>query len=314
MGGEVTRESGTVKSRAIASTQVIADEPTGFLFVNETPDAPTYKVGNRHDIRSHVRKKAAAEFWIRHKNAKRRDANQPKYVPLASQAVKLAGSDQVGNGRNCPRCKVFAGGEGLLQHTSGRTKLVEIIDHASQTSAVEAQKAIERPGGNGTSCEACGQPISKLQDKHSSNDDSSSPSRLKGRKLVKPNLVGLLGAGRSDPFSTLPMLEPDAFSKELMDHGTFNVSSLVAPLSQEETRLKFSQQSRTWFLVLKSKTPHADKSTQCQKPGLLPAFKAHFFSTPSSTQVPTISTTCELKTSILTHQNPSSTNSSSSNL
>jgi hypothetical protein len=41
---------------------------------------------------------------------------------------------------------------------------------------------------------------------------------------VKLNPIGTLGAGRLDPFSSLPMDEPNLYSQELMDHGGYNFS------------------------------------------------------------------------------------------
>jgi hypothetical protein len=41
---------------------------------------------------------------------------------------------------------------------------------------------------------------------------------------VKLNPIGTLGAGRLDPFSSLPMDEPNLYSQELMDHGEYNFS------------------------------------------------------------------------------------------
>lgn len=226
MGDEAFRESGTVKNRVTVSTQVITDEPTSFLFVNETPDAPTYKQGNRHDVRSHVRKKAATEFWTKHKNAKQRAANQPKYVPLASQGVKAASLKQVGVGPECLSCAASRKSKKPSNADFGTAKLVEIIDPFSkavaQSKTVEIERSIELQDGLASSCKACGQPIgrSTRQNRRSLQENRTFPTWYKERTIVKLNIVGALGAGRVDPFSILPMAEPDQYSKELMDHGT----------------------------------------------------------------------------------------------
>lgn len=227
MGDEASREPGTVRDTVTVSTQVITEEPsTGFLFVNETPGAPTYKLGNRYDVRSHVRKKAAAEFWIRHKNAKNRAANRPKYVPLASQSLKAASLGQVGVGGVCSSCRASLKSKGPSNQDSRTIKLVEILDPGletvSQSTTVDIENPIECQDGLASSCNACGRPIGRptRQSKHSFQEDRHSPTRSKGKTVEKMNPVGVLGAGRVDPFSILPWEEPDNYSKELLDHGT----------------------------------------------------------------------------------------------
>jgi hypothetical protein len=221
--------SNAVASRTSHNEEVISphfstSEPAGFLFVNETDSAATYKQGNRHDIRSHVRKVVAKQFRKTHKIGPSRATTLPKYAPLTSQGLDSEASKPLEHDRDCPLniSRIPRRGRGLsTAWDSGSVyespKLIGFSESAPDATPLskvtELPKASEIRGDNTMYCKACGKPlkIANLKQRYLSKDRSLIPRR--------PNPVGALGAGRIDPFSSLPMHEQNHYSQELMDHS-----------------------------------------------------------------------------------------------
>lgn len=180
--------------------------PSNFLFVNETSDAPHYKPGNRHIIRSHARKYVSkhtkAEIGQRRRNhvlAPRNLSHNPLKTPP--------------QGRN----------------------------YLSNVSATSGQSSIRRygtfdpgiPNVNDSGkehvwyCSACEERREVGHGRHYHESKVEEASTTICRHLWRtPQLspVGILGAGRKDPFSSLPIENPTEKDHESIDHGKHDIS------------------------------------------------------------------------------------------
>jgi hypothetical protein len=204
-------------------------ETSSFLFVNETGGATSYKQGTRREVRAHVRKVNAKKFGITHKGPRKPAERLPKYAPLTTKGADSGASTDAEHDGNCSS-NALKIGRGLSTDSSplsGSRSLIEIIDSPSSTTAqsteLETPPPPEYQREQTSYCKACGALLnrSNLKQRWPSKDQ-----RLISTKSTnaKPDLVGILGAGRLDPFSTLPMEEPSLYSQELLDHGKFNFS------------------------------------------------------------------------------------------
>jgi hypothetical protein len=207
-------------------------EPPTFLFVNESSDAPQYKQGNRHDVRSHVRKHAAKQFGITHKAPRKRAPALPKYVPLTTQSLNSGSSKDLAHDRNCPASvpptarHEFPARSDSLSEAQTLAEIDESRHDTAPHSADSETPELREPQRDiETYCRACGQPLNrpKLKPRNLSKDGSLVARRPRGKTMLKSNPLQALGAGRIDPFSSLPMDEPNSYSQELMDHGKCSV-------------------------------------------------------------------------------------------
>jgi hypothetical protein len=193
-------------------------EQSTFLFVNETGGAASYKQGNRRDVRAHVRKVAAKQFGITHKVPRKRAEALPKYVPLAIKGEDGETSKEVEHDRSCSSniAKTRQEPPARPDPVSAARALTEITK-SPYTPATDGQSA-ERQLNLTSCCKACGAPLNrtKLKQRLLSKEKYLISAKATSEK---PNLVRRLGAGRVDPFSTLPMEETSLYSQELLDHG-----------------------------------------------------------------------------------------------
>lgn len=219
---------GTSSSEEVAPSLFDASEPPTFLFVNETSNAPQYKQGNRHDVRSHVRKHTAKQFGITHKTPRKRAPALPKYAPLTTQGLDSGSSKDLEHDRNCSLSVPPTLRQGVSTRSDSLSEaptLIEIDephpDTTPDSAVAENPEPSELHRGLITYCRACGQPLnrSKLKQRYLSKDGSLARKKSTGKILLNSSPVQAFGAGRIDPFSSLPMDEPDSYSRELIDHG-----------------------------------------------------------------------------------------------
>jgi hypothetical protein len=201
-------------------------EPSNFLFVNETSDTPSFKQGKRRDVKSHVRRLAHERFRKTHKTAQKRATTLPRYATSASQNLDSETFKDLEHDRDCSSrgSPITSSRLSTPDSISGVT-LIELYESESPNNTILQSTVDESPEPSelqGAYCKACGQPLQRLL--NLSKDRSLMRRNSKRRKSL-PNLVGVLGAGRVDPFSTLPMEEPNLHSQELVDQGGSNPSS-----------------------------------------------------------------------------------------
>jgi hypothetical protein len=82
---------------------------TEFLFVNSTSDSRSHQLGNRKEIRSHVRKGIARRPKQKHKPGQNNDAVQSKWKLLAPRNIGRCVSEVSSYDNECP--------SGLLQRS-----------------------------------------------------------------------------------------------------------------------------------------------------------------------------------------------------
>jgi hypothetical protein len=218
---DVIEISGSAKDKYIESRNAKNSETSSFMFVNESSAAPTYKSGNRRDVRAHVRKVVSKQFGLTHKKPKQRAERLPKYAPLKTKVADPTTAPLASHHRDCPKHALA-----ILQASfSTSTTLIEITESRSKTISrtviTEISDATGDHGPSASYCPACGQPLSLVGNRQiRANKESKSVAFSAQRQ--KSNLIGFLGAGRVDPFSSLPMDETDKYSQELLDHGKYD--------------------------------------------------------------------------------------------
>jgi hypothetical protein len=210
-----------------------AAEPSTFLFVNDTGGAggpSSYKHGNRHDVRAHVRKVNAKQFGITHKHPRKRSETLPTYVPLTKKVAETRSSKEVEHDENCS-LRVSRTDQTLSPNAISSSKdraLVNITDSHCTTplQSTGSPRQTERQSELPVYCKACGALLKKtgFKQRLPSNERSLAPMKSTWEKST---FVEPLGAGRSDPFSALPMQEMSVHAQELLDHGKFK--AILAP-------------------------------------------------------------------------------------
>jgi hypothetical protein len=233
-----TAVSGTHKDEEGIPPVLSTPGPSIFLFVNETSDPPAYKHQKRPEIRAHIRNSVHKQSQSRkiHKPALKRTI-LPNYAPLKSRVLATKISKYLEHDRDCPS-SVSLATRPRLSHRgcdslSGAPRLVEIIKPVngltSHSTPDESLKPSELRGGLTTYCKACGLrlKIPKVEQRHPSKQWSLVPKNAKSRMPLKLNPTGTLGAGRTDPFSSLPMVKPSLYSQELMDHSECNLHEVL---------------------------------------------------------------------------------------
>jgi hypothetical protein len=252
--------SGTLDDKEVVFSILSKSRPSNFLFVNETSDAPSYKPGKRHDICSHVRKHNSKQFREAHKNARKQATTRPKHALLTTRSLESDDSSYLEHKRDfsAPKTRLrFSTHDS--DSLSKASTLIELNESPYSTTPpsifAETPEASELQGDLPTYCKACGQPLSKpkLEQRYLSKDGSLIPGRSMWKILLKPSPAEALGAGRIDPFSSLPMDEPSRYSLELMDHSVYNL-----PLK------------RTSYLDLLRLKTHTLPAVTCFLPGLMP--------------------------------------------
>lgn len=211
-------------ARSKAGESSNTSEQSTFLFVNESSGAPRYKSGNRSDVRAHVRKVSAKQFGLTHKVPRKRAERLPRYAPLMTQgldSVTIKGSE---HHRNCPTSvpKILQASPSSSSSLPAARTLIEFTESPSKTiqsrEFIKSSESVE-PQGLGTAhCHACGLPLDKPGHKPINQKEQSSLIPTK-RIPAKSNPVGIFGAGRIDPFSSLPMDETSNYAQELLDHA-----------------------------------------------------------------------------------------------
>jgi hypothetical protein len=216
--------SRTPNHEEVISPLLSTPGPSNFLFVNETSNTPSFKQGKRRDVKSHVRRLAHEQFRKTHKTPLKRATTQPTYAPLTSQSLDSETSKDLEHDRDClSRGSLTSLGLATpdSDSLSGLT-LVELYESESPNNSIlqsEVGESLEPSELRGAYCRACGQPLQRLR---GPSNDRGLLRRSFKKRIKLPNPVGVLGAGRVDPFSTLPMEEPNLYSQELLDHGEYN--------------------------------------------------------------------------------------------
>jgi hypothetical protein len=214
----------------VISSSLSTSGPSNFLFVNETSDSPSYKPGKRHDVRSYVRNHSLKQFRETHKTARKRATTRPKYTPLTTRSLESDASCYLEHNRDYAspktRLRFSTRDSGSPSEVSTPIKLNESPYRTILPSEVVGTP---EPGGlQGdltTYCKACGQPLGRpeFKQRYLSKDRSLIPRRPMLEIPFKLSPVEALGAGRIDPFSSLPMDKPNRQSLELIDHGACNL-------------------------------------------------------------------------------------------
>ena len=205
-------------------------EPSGFLFVNETGGARSYKLGNRQDVRAHIRRVSAKQFHTTHKGIKTRDARLPKYAPLTTRGAAAESSKKVEHDKSCSKSG-FKTEEGSRSVSNAsmlgiQDPLTGQVTETTQLEFIPKSTDLDRLHGHLRAyCAACGRALSRPQARKRLLSQHGSLVPVKPKP---PDIVKVLGAGRLDPFSSLPMDESSRYSHELLDHGRHSL--IFAPL------------------------------------------------------------------------------------
>jgi len=220
-----------------------AAEPSTFLFVNDTGGASSYKHGNRHDVRAHVRKVNAKQFGITHKQPRKRSETLATYAPLTKKDTENRSSKEVEHDENCSLSVSRADqrlSPNAISSSKDRTLVKNTDSHCttllqSTNSSRRTEKQPELP----LYCKACGALLNKIKLKQRLPSNETALAPIKSN-WEKSSLVELFGASRSDPFSALPMQEMSVHAQELLDHGKFK-AILVSLRSILETETNILQ-------------------------------------------------------------------------
>jgi hypothetical protein len=211
-------------ARSKAGESSNTSEQSTFLFVNESSNAPRYKSGNRSDVRAHVRKVSAKQFGLTHKVPRKRAERLPKYAPLMTQgldSVTIKGSE---HHRHCPTSvpKILQAYRSSSSSLPAVRTLNEFTEAPSKTipnhEFIKIPEPVKLQGHRTSHCHACGQSLDRPGHKPIKQKEESSLVPTKPIS-AKSNPVGIFGAGRIDPFSSLPMDETSSYAQELLDHG-----------------------------------------------------------------------------------------------
>ena len=214
---ERVRRPGTSDDKEVISSLLSTSGPPNFLFVNETSDAPPYKLGNRSDVRSHVRKYSSKQFKETHKTAQKR--------------TKAEIGQRTRNNVLAPRS---------LSHNLLKT-LPQGRSYLSNASATSGQSSIRRhgtldpeiPNVNDSGkehvwyCSRCEEQREVGYGRHYHESKVEEASTAICRHLwrtLQPSPVSILGAGTRDPFACLPIGNPTEKDHESIDHGKHDIS------------------------------------------------------------------------------------------
>jgi hypothetical protein len=214
-----------------------------FLFVNETGDSSAYRVGARHDIRSHIRKHCARHFKQKHKIGQKKVAKGQKWIPLASQNPGHSTSefplqDEGSQSTLLERPWLASFDIDRLAHNNGvpYRDYSTISDHPEAIGQPVALKSFPElrdtddsesnepntEGDLGSYCKTCRAQLHSpigLTKQAQANDRRMIMTRRVWRTPLELSPVEILGAGRVDPFLTYPVEKPDHSLHELMDLG-----------------------------------------------------------------------------------------------
>jgi hypothetical protein len=172
------------KSSPVAGIPAAKD----FLFVNETGPSTEFKVGYRPDIRSHVRKHVAREFKQKHKNARRIEEadSDRQWQPLLPQAVVQG---HLRDPIRVPYCGIIP-----MQFIPSR------VTESSDATEPVCDRDSRLYG------KACKQEFRCPNINHCLNRKSRTIvlNKQELKNQPNPSPLEILGAGRSDPFSTYP--------------------------------------------------------------------------------------------------------------
>jgi hypothetical protein len=285
-GADIPSASAAPKDGEASTTS----EPATFFFVNESSEAPKYKSGNRSDIRAHVRKVTAKQFGLTHKVPRKRAERLSRYAPLAPHGFDPGNSRGSEHHRNCPisalstskvsppsTCPLPAGTKLIDITESPRSKAI------SGPEFIEGSESFERQGSNTVYCHACGQPLNlqgQTPIKRSRlRENSLAPTKL---RWARSDPVGIFGAGRIDPFSSLPMDEGSSYAQELLDHGEYNHNLnplYISIFLLYRLKARSLKLSHIHCLASGLMNHPAAKPIPYLKHGSPPAYACHFYST-----------------------------------
>jgi hypothetical protein len=213
---------------------------TKLLFVNSTSDSSSYRVGNRKEIRSHVRKGVARRFKQKQTYGERKLTAEPRSKTLATYVVGRGGCELSSHDREYPTSLVERSRLGVAEQdpfflaTNLPFREVLILDDepnaTDDTSAEESEliaisssktTKFHRYGyGAPASSKTCSQQLKsrnlgqRLQKEGGSLSMRRGPQ---GQMTLSP--LEILGAGRVDPFWSYPVEKPESSLHELMDFG-----------------------------------------------------------------------------------------------
>jgi hypothetical protein len=218
--------------------------PSTFLFVNDTGGTggpSSYKHGNRHDVRAHVRRVNAKQFGITHKHPRKRSETLPTYALLTKKDAENRSSKEVEHDEDCS-LGVSRTDQRLSHNAISSSKdrtLVKPTDSHCTTplQSIESPRQTERRSELPLYCKTCGAILNKTRLKQRSPSNQRFLAPMKST-WEKSTLVELLGAGRSDPFSALPMEKMSVHSQELLDHGKFKaILASLGSILETETKI-----------------------------------------------------------------------------
>jgi hypothetical protein len=191
-----------------ATSQVLPESnyTPDFLFINRTSGSLTYKSKDRQSIRSHVRK-------------------------YASNRTKAEIGQRTRNHVLAPRSL----SHNLLRTLPQGRDYLSNISAASEESSARSYGTLnpEIPNVNDSGkehvwyCSACEEQreVGHERRYHESKVEEASTTKLRHLwRTPQPSPVGILGAGRKDPFSSLPIEYPTEKDHESIDHGKHDIS------------------------------------------------------------------------------------------
>lgn len=218
-----------------------------FLFVHATGDSAAYKHGNRPAIRSHVRStaRAARGYKEDHNMARKgkRKAIRPKNPPLEPQhhhsncpaSLTISLPPRSSLTFSIPDADVLASGtQGLhieQQALSEDTTMINTNPSpfalAGDSFIADVRNVGEQRKASVSYCKACGRPLKGEGYLIQAIERINSTKRSSGWKLTTtPSPVEILGAGRTDPFSSYPMKSNDKVN-ELLDHRKLSCPQIL---------------------------------------------------------------------------------------
>ncbi|KAE9379930.1 hypothetical protein N431DRAFT_394352 [Stipitochalara longipes BDJ] len=212
----------------------MTDETTNFLFVDGGSESQGYKIGYRHDIRSHVRKHNAKRFNERHKAGQKEQTSRNNWTPLVSQSLRHQTSKSVPQEVDLSSLNV------LLENANIYTgNALDLRNHDLQ----------ENTGSYSHFCPYCftGKCLEMRQTSRPDHGGMVT-ARTMRKHVLNLSPFEPLGSGRIDPFLSYPVENPGRALHELMDFSvTYVTPGLVPDVSHHHRNNTANTVAKSWF-------------------------------------------------------------------
>jgi hypothetical protein len=223
----------------------MADTTTDFAFVNESGPSTANKTGHRQKVHSHVRKQVAKRFKQKHKIGRKSETSE-NLTPLASRnpghhnAYQFLPSDDyclsnlfesasdtnsLSNAEGLPNEQAAKVSAGIGVPPSTYELAPGTVDANSPDFSPSNLQVYFGPHYKGPGRMFLSSTARKIQQV----DERWNVTIPKLKESLDPSPLQFLGAGRVDPFLSLPVKKPDRAMHELVDLCKCDTKLCAAP-------------------------------------------------------------------------------------